>query len=415
MASHPEYPDPLFEIDTLAALEEEGTAPHLLLAERRDPPGVRAQPGDHLLLCVRQSAADPCVAVARARVEGPAIRQGVPVGHEALYERVEGPRWWLPVSIEKFPAFRTEDELGLAVDALQARGQAGVWLLASDDSAARGGIPAARTASPSDVRPGVESPRFLIRSLEPLLALGVDLTAGDPATAFEQGRKKFWAVQVRADADRLVLDKPDLFSALTELEGAIRAHGPAAVVIDGPCGANGIRLNPERTGWVADTPGVRSAERELSQRGVKLFWTTEATLRSFSGAREWILRSLVLFGRLRVLAPASDSPRSLRAVETHPHAFFLFLWRAFGDGTALSPKRSAAGRSQRLTMLRMFLDFDSSLLPDDDAVDSAAAAILGILVLTGFALPVGVRDEGGQIWIPDVEALGKSLNVRSLA
>lgn len=415
LASHPEFPDPLFEIDTLAALEEEGAAPHLLLADRADPPGVRAKRGDDLLLCIRRDVGSPYAAAARAWVEGPATRREVPAGHDALYERVEGLRWWLPVSIEKFPALRAEDDLGLARDVFQARGQAGVWRLRSVNPGDRICNPPARLEEAIDDDADAELPRLLIRPPEPTAAIGVDLTAGDPATAFEQGKKPFWVVHARGGADGLLLDEPALVSTLTDLEGAIRGLGPNAVVIDGPCGANGIRLNPARNDWVADNPGVRSAERELSRRGIKLFWTTEATLRSFSGACEWILRSLVLFGRLEAGVLAADSTRPLRALETHPHAFFLLLWRAFGDGTVLSPKKSPRGRKQRLALLRMFLDLDSSLLPDDDAVDSAAAAVLGILVLTGFAVPVGAEQDGGRIWIPDVEALARSLPHQSPA
>lgn len=407
LASHPEFPDPLFEIDSLAALEEEGVDPYLLLARREHPPAVRAKIGDDLLLCVRRDARSSYTAVARARVVGPATQQEVPPGHEALYGGVDGERWWLPVSIEKFPGLRTEEELGLARNALQTRGQAGVWKLESGNQDGRTSRPSTRPAQATANSFPAELPRLLIQFPESVSALGVDLTAGDPASAFDQGKKPFWPVYIRARMGRLELDVPAQVATLTGLESAIRELCPGVVVIDGPSGANGIRLNPERNGWVVDNPGVRSAERELSRRGVKLFWTTAATLRSFSGAREWILRSLVLFERLNASAVNPRSASPLRALETHPHAFFVLLWRAFGNGDALSPKKCATGRKQRLALLRMFLDLEERWLPDDDAVDSAAAAVLGILVQADYAEPIGSEQTGGRIWVPDVEALPK--------
>lgn len=123
---HQDFPDPAYEIDSLAALQERGSLPHLPLINTRHPPGSRTEPGDELLICVRHGQG--YVAIARARVIARAARGATPEGHEKLYG-VGPERWWLPVRIEKLARPHTEADLGLPERALQARGQAFVWRL----------------------------------------------------------------------------------------------------------------------------------------------------------------------------------------------------------------------------------------------------------------------------------------------
>jgi hypothetical protein len=130
--------------------------------------------------------------------------------------------------------------------------------------------------------------------------------------------------------------------------------------------------------------------------GVKLFWTTENTLRQFAGAREWIARSLALFADL---ARRGFGGRSF---EVHPHAVFTLLQRSLRPGRPLAAKTTGEGREGRLGLLRAFVpSLPAGRLPDHDAVDSAAAALMGALRESGFTRGVG-DDAGGLIWVPDL-------------
>lgn len=387
-----DYPSPEFEVDSLAALEEEGFQPYLMLGNRPHPPGVKAAEGDNLLLCVSVGRPKRRIAIAKASVtKGATVAADVPEDVGRLYS-CDRPRHWLGVSIDKFQEPQTEEDLGLPAECLQFRGgQSYIWRIE-----ARGMFNETRSTQPG--KQPLELPRLTIGSTELKSSIGVDLTAGSPESCFDAGKYPFWAVRVETGNGRIKLVDTVRCSTLTELEELLQNGRPDRVVIDGPCGANGILLNQERNGWVkGEKPGLRSAESYLSRRGVKLFWTTAATLERFDGAREWILRSLALFERLIRLGQ--------EAIETHPQAFFVLLWRQFGNGETLRRKNLPDGQRQRLAILRMFMDFQDSQLVDDDAVDSAAAAVLGILATCGFATPVGEESAGGQIWIPAVEAL----------
>lgn len=138
--------------------------------------------------------------------------------------------------------------------------------------------------------------------------------------------------------------------------------------------------------------------------GIKLFWTTENTLRRFDGAREWIARSLALFADL--------AGRGLggRSFEVHPHAVFTLLQRSLRPGRPLAAKTTGEGREGRLGLLRAFVPgLQAGLLPDHDAVDSAATALMGALRESVLASRVG-NEAGGLIWIPDLPPDGRDEN-----
>jgi hypothetical protein len=66
----------------------------------------------------------------------------------------------------------------------------------------------------------------------------------------------------------------------------------------------------------------------------------------------------------------------------------------------------AAAARPRLALLAALVDGVSTRsLPDHDAVDAAAAALVGALRLRGLARAVGTEAGGGRIWLPDAEAL----------
>ena len=209
--------------------------------------------------------------------------------------------------------------------------------------------------------------------------------------------QKFYIVCFEGDNHgmlRLVGVEPAM--RLDQLLGHSWLKKATSIAIDGPCAANGIRLNSRRTGFDYPAPGVRNAEHILAGMGIKLFWTTQNTLTNFDGASRWIARSLVLF------ADFADQGLGDRVFEVHPHAVFTILQRAFHPGQPLATKARGPGRKQRLDLLRMFVpELSADHLPNHDAVDSAAAALMGALREAGKARRVG-EEAGGYIWIPSL-------------
>jgi hypothetical protein len=167
--------------------------------------------------------------------------------------------------------------------------------------------------------------------------------------------------------------------------------------IDGPCDTNGLYLYSDTRGWSPNNLGSkRTAEVELAALGIKLYWTTRATLDGFDGASRWIARSLTLF---RAPAVATHS-----AIETHPHGAFVLLCRQLAPGYALPPKKTPNGRAIRLGLLRAFVsELREQDLPDDDAMDAAVAALMAALHTLGLTSSFGKRSEGGLIWMPATE------------
>ncbi len=176
-----------------------------------------------------------------------------------------------------------------------------------------------------------------------------------------------------------------------------RAHSAGASIacIDGPCDTNGLRVLPDWASWDPDAlGGVRDGERALAAAGVGLFWTTYRTVTRFDGASRWIARSLRLFG---------DEARAAKTIETHPHGAFTFLWRSAGRTDVLGKKTSAKGRENRAALLRSLVpDMDEANLPDHDAIDAAAAAVVAVLHGLGRTVAFGTDIGGGRIWMPSV-------------
>jgi predicted nuclease with RNAse H fold len=232
--------------------------------------------------------------------------------------------------------------------------------------------------------------------------IGVDLTAGTWESGMLKGRKSFPVICLEGlSGGQLRLTEVKECLTLDEFIGLALVKSAETIVIDGPCKANGMDLNSDHTGFVYPDPGFREAERILSRMGIKVFWTTENTLRNFDGAARWIARSLLLFDLL-----GSDDSFSNKVIETHPHAVFSMLQRFHFPNRRLDLKKTESGRQQRIRLLRLYIDgLNENDLTDHDHVDSCGAALLGVLHKAGMAIPVGSEDKGGLIWIPDTKGV----------
>jgi predicted nuclease with RNAse H fold len=403
------YPDPAEEISALAALVEDGVEPGLLLADRKSPPMKRASAGDEVILAVRDEARGLEMR-ARAWVSAPASREArTPEDLEPLYGALRD-RWFVRCAdVEPVAA---QAVTGLSADevATFTSGQAFVKNLggappprartpgAARPHARREAGPAANADAPLDAAPLRELLDGL-RGHAPFNVIGLDPTAATPESHMCAGPKPMPSVvlawtgrEVRCPGRALHRDNAGFW----ERTGRERA---VVTAIDGPCATNGLRPLPDWSGWDASVVGgMRDAERALADAGVRLFWTTHRTVTRFDGAARWIARSLRLFGDTSV-----DTTR----IETHPHGVFTFFWRAAGMRQPMGAKRTPAGRRNRLTILRAFIDgLDGAELPDHDAVDAAAAALVALLHVASVTTPWGTDAGGGRIWMPAVETGG---------
>jgi hypothetical protein len=93
-------------------------------------------------------------------------------------------------------------------------------------------------------------------------------------------------------------------------------------------------------------------------------------------------------------------------MEVYPHGAFVVLWNALGGRGGLPAKGTRAGRRARLALLATLVPGLSPRdLPDHDAVDAAAAALVAALRRLGLARSVGTIRGGGRIWLPDGAAI----------
>lgn len=225
------------------------------------------------------------------------------------------------------------------------------------------------------------------------VAVGVDPTAGTWASRMRAGPKPMAAVAISCDGRRLRLAGVERARTNADLWAFCRAAGARIVAVDGPCATNGLRLRARSRGWdLRSRGGRRDGEVALAAEGFSLFWTTHATLARFDGAARWIARSLRLF--------ADPAGRAFERIEVYPHGAFRAL------GGRLPAKGTRAGRAGRLAVLaRLVAGTSAAALPDHDALDAAAAALVGALRGLGLARKVGTVEGGGEIWMPDAEAL----------
>jgi predicted nuclease with RNAse H fold len=175
----------------------------------------------------------------------------------------------------------------------------------------------------------------------------------------------------------------------------VQRTAPSMICIDGPCQTNGPQVLPDWSDWDREAnDGKRRCELLLHQAGVHLFWTTNNTVFCFDGASRWIARSLRLY---------RDLPANHKAVETHPHGAFAFLWRQLGGNGRLPNKKTDKGRDSRLALLKAFVEnVDEDQLHNHDAVDAACAALMAAFHEVGWVESYGDDTEGGRIWMPRI-------------
>ena len=122
--------------------------------------------------------------------------------------------------------------------------------------------------------------------------------------------------------------------------------------------------------------------------------TASARHRELADGAGMSIQTWHIVGRIREVDDAADDRR---LVEVHPELSFAAL-----AGRVLDPKKTAAGRAQRLAALRRWLpDLDPASVPSgDDAPDALVAAWSGQRWLAGIArvLPEGQppRDARGR-------------------
>lgn len=387
-----DYPDPVAEISFLAALEEDGETPYLMLAARRDAPMKSAAQGETVHLATRVGGELRLHGTACLGDETPP--RTTPTSVLALYG-AQPERYWKPLeAIDLHDAPRTVRDLGLEIDEERfARGQAYVKRLGPKAATRRRATPAA------DEDGGlfqIETPRVRLSGLTGRTVVGVDLTAGTWESGMLDGPKAYPLVQLVGDGESLDLGAVYTHRNLSATLADPVVRAADCLMIDGPCGTVGAELASDNGFWVfPGSVGTRACERELARMGVKLFWTTRKTLVGFDGASRWIARSIRLFRLL-----GADPGRREHAFETHPHAVFTLLARKHGL-PRLHAKGETRGRSERLTLLAHYIDgLDPARLPDHDHVDAAGAALMAALKLAGQGRAVGSAAEGGVIWVP---------------
>ena len=124
-ASNKKYPDPEFEIKSLAQLDEGGKPVYLKLSSRDDAPMKNAREGEIVYLCTRRDG--------RWLVHGAAVlvgdpeRGGTPESLSSIYGSTDQPTWWRRLqSVTVYQEPKRETDLGLDEGTLPATGQAHV-------------------------------------------------------------------------------------------------------------------------------------------------------------------------------------------------------------------------------------------------------------------------------------------------
>jgi predicted nuclease with RNAse H fold len=394
--SNASFPEPVDEIATLAALDEQGLEVCLMLPDRDAPPMSGASPGERIHLCTRRARGAKLEIHAMATVAGSSFRSSTPNAVVGLYGRHDD-RTWLPLEVGTcFGAPLMAEDAGLDIDEETfARGQAYVKRVDRRHSSAPRPMSSSPTPSPSSVRRAV--PEQVPTRFAPGAFLGIDLTAGSWESGMDLGDKPFPCARLDVgDGGRLRWTGAESFTSLTCLLAHQWLRDASVIAIDGPVRLCGARVNDARTGFVYDAPRVRPAERALSRMGIKLFWTTRPTLEHFDGAARWIARSLILFQDL-----AKCTAITAPAIEIHPHGVFVVLNQTLHGDDDLPKKTKQEGRARRLEILRRYVaDLADDALPDHDTVDACGAALMA--ALHGARASVGIGDdaEGGRIWIP---------------
>ncbi len=397
------FPEPRAEVSALATLYDEGHDAYLLLANGECPPGKTAQQGDAFKLCVRDNRLLYKCGLAVAGGKAQKHAQTPKSVHE-LYGELKN-RWFVPLqSVETVPE-QAITEMTPEQQRTFANGQAFVRILSrnwmrSSTRAADKGVQLAGRPECDTLFVKARLPKSGLK----FLAIGLDPTAGEWESSMTGGRKampsaalSFRDGEIRPldPCVKMHLNNADFLSRVNDLEADIAC-------IDGPCDTNGPTIKDGWIGWDAGPPNsFRDGERQLACEGVSLFWTTAGTVERFEGASRWIARSLRLFKQIEI-----------KAIETHPHGVFSFLWRWSGNKCKLPRKSTGEGANVRFKILQSFIP---SLSPgccqndnqhwDHDRIDAICAALVAVLHKLELTRSFGTPDKGGQIWMPDIDKL----------
>ncbi len=124
-ASNQKYPDPEFEIKSLAELDEGGELVYLKLSSRDDAPMKNAEEGETVFLCTRRDGR--WLVHGNAVLVGDPERGGTPESISCIYGPTDQPTWWRRLEgVTVYQEPKGEVDLGLDEGTLPATGQAHV-------------------------------------------------------------------------------------------------------------------------------------------------------------------------------------------------------------------------------------------------------------------------------------------------
>ncbi|MDA7492635.1 DUF429 domain-containing protein [bacterium] len=402
------YPNPISEIDDLCSLDDSGEDAFLLLADSKYPPMSNASEGEIVGLCTSEDGElklHGTAVLAGDCLHGPTPKSVMPI-YGKCDKRKNPPPKFMPLNNLIRIQSKSLPEANLASqDQIKfLKGQAFVKRL-KDGKVNGSTAKPQRNGTTTQPNPAGSPAEFkfprinIAQSFESFSVIGLDPTAGTWETRMTEGPKQMPSLTLRWNGSVFQAATEALKNHTTNDDFWNEVDRTKAVLccIDGPCDTNGPRLLSGATDWDPNgAPETRDAESSLSDQGINLFWTTQNTVTNWDGPSRWIARSLVLF----------DAKPEHDKIETHPHGAFTFLWRLFDNTDSLPKKKTSRGRNARLAMIRAFVpDLADDLVPNDDAVDAAIAALVAGLHRLSLTTPFGTDENGGQIWMPDIEKL----------
>jgi hypothetical protein len=389
LTTNENFPDPLEEVADIAAICEESGESYLLLNSALHPPMSGADPGQIVFLCTGDNENGQLILHATATICE--LHYGdTPESMIGLYGQLEN-RHFRRIEEVQLRGFEPlpADVMPLAAQEIFLNGMATVRHLLNHEVV--GPAPAALDFDMNLF----DSVSVDLKVTE--IVIGLDPTAASWESHMTTGNKAMPSFAIKIKNGNLSLPDEPLATHLTNDDFWQRtAQLKASIVcIDGPCDTNGPRVLDDFSGWAeCITHSQRDAELDLFRQGVRLYWTTKNTVEKFEGASRWIARSIQLF---------SESPR-IQKIETHPHGVFTFLWRAFGQEGGPPPKSMPAGQNSRLAILQKFFpDLTREMVPNHDAMDAAAAALVAALHRLNLTRSYGSEENGGLIWMPNIE------------
>jgi predicted nuclease with RNAse H fold len=391
LTANKDFPDPVEEVTAIGAICEEEGESFLLLGNRVAPPMCSAQSGQSVAICIGDGNRLIVRAIATI-VDRPQPHSKTPESVVGLYGDLSDRMFCKIDNVQLRNAPLPTSVLSEEAQAKFLSGQPTVKQLTKPKSSKQVAIVVNFDASLLDS----VSIELCIPTNFDEVVVGLDPTAATWESKMTTGIKKMPSFSIVIRNSKLILTECPLQLHLTNQEfwDRVKELDASCVCIDGPCSTNGLKLKADYTGWIPCVDhGKRASEVELTKQGVKLFWTTKNTVEKFDGASRWIARSIELFSN-EVSAPK---------IETHPHGAFTFLWQALGQEDGLPPKSKPDGQAARLAILKKFLPtLTRDMVPDHDAMDAAAAALVAALHRLGKTKSFGSDEKGGLIWLPNV-------------